>query len=71
MYLRPLWRCPVSLFSWFRSLGKPIPRDRPKGGGVLCDGCDEPLELGRREWLDGGAYCRRCSDEITADGGQR
>lgn len=55
------------LFRWLRSLLGPIPRTRPKGSDpLLCDGCDASLR--RLDWfvLDGGYYCPKCAEEVSA-----
>lgn len=41
-----------------------VPRSHPFGDSQHCDGCDEADGLTRHE--NGGWYCRRCSDEVSA-----
>lgn len=41
-----------------------IPRGRPKGQGVWCDGCD--VTLFHSVYISGGYYCPRCAEEIMA-----
>ncbi len=48
----------AAIRSWFR----PVPRTRPFGEGLLCDGCDADGDL--RGHSNGGFYCSRCAEEV-------
>ncbi len=52
----------LPMFAAIRSWFRPVPRTRPFGEGLLCDGCDADGSL--RGHANGGFYCSRCSEEV-------